>query len=390
MLWMLLTLMTVLAAVGLTVPLMRRRNAGRTRSDTLSVLKEQMGELETQSAGGAIPEREAEALKTDLKRRLLAEGRQAEAASRPLGERALLGLAFALVAVITLGATGLYLSIGRPDVASVKPQVAAAPPADGDHPQADVPTMIAQLEAGLKANPGNAEGWRMLGWSYLQTGKNAEAANAYGRAAALDPANAEYLSAQGEATVLAAQGEVTPAAQSIFRKAVAADAADPRARYYLAMAKDQAGDHKGAMADWITLIKSAPADASWAPEVRGFVEKLAADRGMDIRAQLPPPQPVAAAGAPGPTSDQVAAAQQMNPSDRQAMIEAMVGRLASDLKANPRNRDGWERLMRSQMVLGRPREAAAAYRDARNAFAGSPGDQQALRQTATSLGVPGA
>jgi hypothetical protein len=46
--------------------------------------------------------------------------------------------------------------------------------------------------------------------------------------------------------------------------------------------------------------------------------------------------------------------------------------------------------MRSQMVLGRPSEAAAAYRDGRNAFAGSPGDQQALRQAATSLGVPGA
>jgi cytochrome c-type biogenesis protein CcmH len=69
------------------------------------------------------------------------------------------------------------------------------------------------------------------------------------------------------------------------------------------MAKDQAGDHKGAMADWITLIKSAPPGAEWAPQVRGFVEKLAADRGMDIRAQLPPEQATASAGAPGPTAD---------------------------------------------------------------------------------------
>ena len=87
MLWMLLTLMTVLAAVALAVPLVRRYDA-RGRSDTLSVLKAQMGELEAQTATGAIPAAEAEALKTDLKRRLLAEGRQTEAPSRPLSETA--------------------------------------------------------------------------------------------------------------------------------------------------------------------------------------------------------------------------------------------------------------------------------------------------------------
>jgi cytochrome c-type biogenesis protein CcmI len=55
MLWMLLTLMTVLAAVALAVPLVRRRRARARPLDTLSVLKAQMGELEAQSAGGAIP-----------------------------------------------------------------------------------------------------------------------------------------------------------------------------------------------------------------------------------------------------------------------------------------------------------------------------------------------
>jgi hypothetical protein len=46
--------------------------------------------------------------------------------------------------------------------------------------------------------------------------------------------------------------------------------------------------------------------------------------------------------------------------------------------------------MRARMVLNQPDKAAAAYREAKNAFAGSPGDQQALRQAAQQLGVPGA
>ena len=394
MLWMLLTLMTVVAAVGLCVPLIRRQEAGRTaRNDALTVLQDQLRELDAQAGAGGVAPGEAEALKADLKRRALAEGRQAEAPARPLSEKALLRLAFGLAAVVALGGTGLYLKMGRPEVASSKPGRAADARSPDGHPQGEVASMIAQLETRLKQQPGNPEGWRMLGWSYLQTGRNAEAAVAYGRAAALAPQNAEYLSAQGEATVLAANGEVTPAAQSIFRRAVAVDPGDPRARYYLAVAKDQAGDHKGAMADWIALLKSAPPDAPWAGEVRAFVEKVAADRGVDLSGKLPPaPTAASAAGSspPGPTSDQVAAAQQMDAGDRQAMIEGMVGRLSEQLKANPKDRPGWERLMRSRMVLGQPQLAAAAYRDATRAFSGSPADQAALRELATGLGVPGA
>lgn len=392
MLWMVLTLMTVLAAVGLAVPLVRRRDAARAaRADAVTVLKDQLGEIEAQAAAGAIAAPEAEALKSDLKRRVLAEGRRAEAPARPLPERALLFVALGTVAIVTLAGTGLYLKIGRPDVpgsSAFKGDGPATASAPTDHPQGDVQSMIAMLETQMRQQPDNAEGWRMLGWSYMQIGRNAEAAEAYGRAAALAPRSAEYLSAQGEATVLAAQGQVTPAAEDIFRRAVAADAGDPRARYYLAVAKDQRGEHQAAMDDWIALLKSAPPDAPWAGEVRAFVEQVAADRGLDISGRLPPRQ-VAEASAPrGPTAEQVAAAQDMSQADRDAMVAGMVSGLAERLKQNPRDRAGWERLMRARMVLGQTELAAAAYRDAARAFAGSPSDQRALREAALQLGVP--
>jgi len=399
MLWMILTLMTVLAAVGLAIPLIRRHDAARTaRNDVVQVLKGQLSEIETQALSGALPLDEADALKSDVKRRVLAEGRSPEAAARPLSERSLLGLALGLVAVVVLAATGLYLKMGRPEVASARPALAASQggAAAGAHPDGDVPSMIAALENRMKESPQDAEGWRMLGWSYLQVGRNAEAAEAYGRAAGLEPGNAQYLSAQGEATVLAAQGAVTPAAEAVFRKALAADPADPRARYYLAVARDQAGDQAGAMADWIALLKSAPADAPWAPEVRTFVEKVAHERGVDLTGKLPPAgaAPVAAAApdiAPptvGPTAADVAAAGQMTDAGRASMIDGMVGRLEARLKANPRDLERWQQLMRSRMVLGQSEAAADAYRRATKVYAGSPSDLTVLRQTATGLGIP--
>jgi cytochrome c-type biogenesis protein CcmH len=227
----------------------------------------------------------------------------------------------------------------------------------------------------------------------MQTGRNAEAATAYGKAAALDPTNAEYLSAQGEAIVLSSDGAVTPAAEEAFRRAVAADASDPRARYYLAVAKDQRGERDAAMNEWIALLKSAPPDAPWAMEVRAFVEKVAADRKIDLSGRLPPVQTAQAAPAMGsaprgPTQQQMADAQNMSEGDRQQMIQGMVAGLAERLKENPKDRAGWERLLRARMVLGQTQEAANDYRAASRAFAGSPADQQALRNTAQQLGVP--
>ncbi|WP_293676479.1 c-type cytochrome biogenesis protein CcmI [uncultured Phenylobacterium sp.] len=395
MLWMILTLMTVLAAVGLAIPLVRRVDAARAaeRNDSLGVLKAQLGEIETQAATGVLEAPEAEALKTDLKRRVLAEGRRPVTPARPLSERTLLYVALGTVAIVTLAGTGLYLAIGKPNVAAapgVKAAQAPGAPGANGAPHADADSVIAQLETQMQQNPGNAEGWRMLGWSYLQTGRNAEAAVAYGRAAALDPTNADYLSAQGEATVLASEGTVTPVAQDVFRKALAADPADPRARYYLGVARDQAGDHEGAINDWVALLKSAPPDAPWAADVRGFVEKVAAERKIDIAGRLPPLAAAPAASPRGPTQEQMAAAQTMSPADRQQMIQGMVSGLDARLKQNPRDLAGWQQLMRARMVLGQTGEAQAAYREASRAFAGSPGEQQTLRQAARQLGVPGA
>ena len=240
------------------------------------------------------------------------------------------------------------------------------------------------------------QGWQMLGWSYMRTNRPADAAKAYGRAVSLDPGNAEYLSAQGEAMVQS-EGKVSDDAAAIFRRALKTDANDPRARYFLAIYRDQQGDHAGAMDDFITLLKSAPPDAPWTAQVRNYVEDLARDQHIDISSRLPPAPsaaPATQAGMqstmPGPSSDQVAAASQMSDSDRQAMIHSMVDKLAGELKANPKDSGGWVRLMRAHMVLGEPGKAAEAYQEARKAFAGTPAAQAAMQEAAKSLGVPGA
>jgi Tetratricopeptide repeat len=71
----------------------------------------------------------------------------------------------------------------------------------------DVNTMIERLADRLNTSPEDIEGWRMLGWSYFQTGRYQQAATAYARAVELDPSSAEFKLAYEEAKAKAAEND---------------------------------------------------------------------------------------------------------------------------------------------------------------------------------------
>lgn len=64
-----------------------------------------------------------------------------------------------------------------------------------------------------------------------------------------------------------------------------------------------------------------------------------------------------ASAQPGPNQEDIAAAAQMSPNDRAAMIQGMVEGLAEKLAENPDDPSGWIRLLRARKVLGQNAEA---------------------------------
>ena len=304
-----------------------------------------------------------------------------DTASRPLPLARILLILAALIALAAVG------------IAVWKGQTAAAPEAAAAaEPQPDVDTMISRLEARLRENPKDAEGWRMLGWAFFETGRFAESATAYRRAASLDPRNADYWSSLGEALVLAGSGDVPLDAAKAFDTAITLDPEDPRARYFLAVRKDIAGDDEGAIADWLALLADTPAGAPWEADLRRTIEQVAAREKIDVAARLAairpaaPARSTASAAIPGPTREQMSAASQLPPGQQEAMVRSMVDGLAAKLAANPRNPDGWIMLMRSRMTLGETRQATE---DFRAAVAANPTARPELTAAAKELGVPG-
>ena len=74
----------------------------------------------------------------------------------------------------------------------------------------------------------------------------------------------------------------------------------------------------------------------------------------------PPPAARPPLRRPGRFGADVDAAANMPPADRLAMIEGMVAQLAERLEGAPDDPEGWARLVRSYMVLGRDQDAKAA------------------------------
>jgi cytochrome c-type biogenesis protein CcmH len=304
--------------------------------------------------------------------------------------------------------------MGKPGLAGTSVPLAAAatpPPAAGAEAEGagEIAALVAGLEKKVAANADDPEGWRMLGWSYFQMQRFDDSARAYGKAVALKPDGTGFQSAYGEALVQVANGAVTPAAAEAFAKAQAQDGADARARYFLGVKKQQDGDAKGALDDWITLLGESATDAPWVPQLRSVIEQTAGDAKIDVSARLAALRPPASGGAsvaappmpglpgagasapagvmPGPSADQVAGAAAMTAGDRQAMIRGMVDGLAKKLQANPRDESGWLRLMRARSVLGENTAAARARNDAIAAFAGDPAAQARIRAAATEIGI---
>jgi cytochrome c-type biogenesis protein CcmH len=285
------------------------------------------------------------------------------------------GLA-AIVAIVLAGGAIAYRVSSAPT-----PDPAPALPSDP----------LAVLESRASAHPADAAGWQRLGQAYGEQGRFAEAAGAYRRATQADPRSAELWSSLGEALARASEHDpMPPEARQAFARAATLDPKDPRARYFLAVEKDLGGDHRGAIDDWLALLRDTPAGAPWEADLVRTIEQVGKINAIGTAQQLAAAStqrgaPAATpAGLAGPSAAQLAAASSIPPSQQQAMAEGMVARLAARLESDPSNVEGWIMLMRSYQTLGRSGEARAALSKAK---AANPAASSQLSAAAAQLGV---
>ncbi len=370
MLWLIFTLMTAAAIFAVLWPLSRR--AGQSFAGTeIAVYRDQLAEIERDRTSGLIGASEADAARTEVSRRLLAAaGADNEASATtempPLWRRR----AVALVALIALpaGAAGLYLAIGSPHLSG---QLVAARP-NVPLEQRSIDNLVAQVESHLERNPEDGRGWEVLAPVYLRLGRFDDAVKARRNALRLLGASALREADLGEALTAAAGGIVTADAKVAFERAAAIDPGDIRIAFYQGLAAEQDGKKADAARIWSELLARAPADAPYRELIAASLARVDPKRE-----------------APGPTAEDMAAAQNLSPEQRTAMVRGMVERLAERLKSDGSDLDGWRRLVRAYMVLGEADNAKSAVAAARKALSGDPDKQRLFDEFAKAIGVEG-
>jgi cytochrome c-type biogenesis protein CcmH len=202
-----------------------------------------------------------------------------EPKKKTAGAAATRGPVYAIAILVPVVATALYFRIGNPAAMSASPSGTRAPFAASSRPnnapmsQRDIEANVASLAKRMEQNPGDAAGWIMLGRSYLTLQRYSDASNAYGKAAALKPDDADvwadYAFAMGMAngkSLLGQPGE-------FIKKALALDPDNPKALELAGSAAFEAKNYREAINHWQRLLQKTPRDSELAQALSERIEQ---------------------------------------------------------------------------------------------------------------------
>ena len=372
-LWLTIATAMVVTALWLARPFMLRAQSESNEAEhAISIYRDQRDEVGRDSEAGLISASEREAAEREIESRALRAARLLDNGLSVARRSPQLASGVAMLSVAaTLGLYGLVGTPAAPDqpLAQRRESLLERRAAAGD--------LQSQAMLVIERKQGEAEtfeDWWTLARSHAALGDYAAAAEAYRHAAELSGDNAGVLSAYAEAMTLANGNKVPLAAKLIFSQAVQS-ANDPRARYYLALAKAQAQDFEGALADWLVLHAESDANVPWTPLVRRDIVNMARFLRRDLASLLPDATEAELAkaaipveGTGGGTSTDIAA-------------------LTSALERSPKDWQAWIRLAQLQAEAGAPEQARAALAAAREHYPGAPFVLAKIEESEAALGL---
>ena len=316
-------LMVAVALAWLLPTLLKRQrsvSATTEATSNISILRDQLAELERDLARGTLSQADYQQARDDFDRRVLEE--LSEPASRAAvagsGRRIALLLGF----LMPLCAGLLYWQIGSlPGLEN-----GAAPPHAGKVSPEQVEAMVAKLAARLEQAPEDADGWALLGRSYMTMQRYDQAAKAYERATSLIKNNADLYADYADALAMAQGRRIDGKPLKLVEEALRVDPNHWKALAIAGSAAFERKDYKAAIGYWEKLLARVGPETEFGRSVASNLDEARQLAGIAA--------PVAKKGVPAATGNATSAA---TPAAKESQKEPAAGggRLSGTVKLSP-------------------------------------------------------
>lgn len=290
MFWVFAIAMIVVALVFLLRPLKLTSNQNDIdrSAQNISIAKERLNELKSELEQGVINQREYEQTIEELEQTLLNDVEQlpSENVSQDYSPASTRITQLVLIIAVPVVAIGLYAYLGQPELLDASKKQVAAPAGDASKNGAanlgTVEQMIEKLAARLKQQPDNAEGWFMLGRSYMSLNRYKEAVAALEKTNQLVPDNPTVMLRYADALTMLRGGQISGKPFELIQKAVEIRPDDPTGLWLLGMGYEEKGEYQKAISYWNLLLPLLTKDEKSTIEVKKLIRQTKKKAGIKL------------------------------------------------------------------------------------------------------------
>ncbi len=380
LLWLICALLVIIALALLIQPLFkhysdRELERNQTQADqrkelNIKLYEEKKVQIELDFANGLLDEEARIQAQNEIEHSLINDAAGfAPAQLVQLNNVNAKKLAISLLVFIPVFASIVY-SLIKPDNVE---QIVFAQPVSNNHTQGnakqvpDISSMVASLEQKLQQDSNNAQGWNMLGRSYVVLKRYPDAVHAYEKALKIVQQDSSQQLPELEINYVEALMQTGD--KGAYQKArerlntmLSTNADNGDALWFMGFLDYESGDKQAAVKRWSYLLALLPADNEQAKivnvylshvkkEISGGSDKVAPAPGSATKKDTVKKP----AGGPAPGQQLTGSKQE------QKFIASMVARVEKRVQDNPQDVKGWKTLGKSYGVLNRSLDSAHAY-----------------------------
>ena len=195
----------------------------------------------------------------------------------------------AIVVVILLATSWWYVSLAKQKAQSIVeiPTLDSAPLKQADAQAGDLNVLVDRLDARLKVESDDAQGWALYARTLFELKRYPDAAKAYQRAVAALPDDAALQIERADAEYMASGQKWTPVATGALQRAIKLAPTNPEALWLAGKERFENKDFSKAVRHWEALERVVAPGSDHARELKtSLVEARALRDGIDPTAAL--------------------------------------------------------------------------------------------------------